>query len=87
MLCLKRICRSGLRKGIKTMLIRMSFSKPVKLLIVILCMGFFVFMMVYNLMHSALWYDEWVEYYISSAEIKNGTMYKMMIKTLQPPPL
>lgn len=85
MLCLKRICRSGLRKGIKTMLIRMSFSKPVKLLIVILCMGFFVFMMVYNLMHSALWYDEWVEYYISSAEIKNGTMYKMMIKTLQPP--
>lgn len=62
-----------------------NFSKCAEFLMFFLSMGFLAFMMGYNLMHSALWYDEWVEYYISSAGIKDGSMYKMIIKTLQPP--
>ena len=47
--------------------------------------GFFVFMMLFNLMHSALWGDEWVEYSISQAGIRSGTMYGRIVGTFQPP--
>lgn len=45
----------------------------------------FVFMMVYNLMHSALWFDEWIEYFYSQASIKDGSMYAKIVSTFQPP--
>lgn len=50
-----------------------------------ICFSFFLFMMVFNLMHSALWGDEWVEYRYSQKAIKSGAMYKAIIKTFQPP--
>ena len=46
---------------------------------------FFVFMMVYKLMNSALWYDEWIEYYFSQKSIMNGELYQSVISTFQPP--
>ncbi|MDY3250492.1 MAG: glycosyltransferase family 39 protein [Candidatus Choladocola sp.] len=46
---------------------------------------FFVFLMSYNLMHSALWTDEWVEYRISQLSTRDGSMYQQIIKTFQPP--
>lgn len=54
----------------------------------VICIGtflFFVFMMCFNLTHSALWGDEWVEYYFSQAGIKDGTLYSNIISTFQPP--
>jgi len=42
-------------------------------------------MMLYNLQHSALWGDEWVEYYYSQKNIWNGDLYKAIISTFQPP--
>ncbi|MGN0277928.1 MAG: glycosyltransferase family 39 protein [Lachnospiraceae bacterium] len=46
---------------------------------------FFIFMMLYNLTHSALWGDEWVEYNFSQASILNGDLYHRVIETFQPP--
>lgn len=54
-------------------------------IIVITTFSFFLFMMLYNLMHSALWNDEWVEYRYSQASIINGDLYKKIISTFQPP--
>lgn len=47
--------------------------------------AFFVFMMIFNLMHSDLWGDEWVEYHVSQRSILNGDLYKGIINTFQPP--
>lgn len=46
---------------------------------------FFIFMMCYNLTHSALWGDEWVEYTYSQRSISNGELYNSIISTFQPP--
>lgn len=46
---------------------------------------FLLFMMVNHIGHSALWYDEWVEYYYSQADIANGDLYRNIISTFQPP--
>ena len=46
---------------------------------------FFVFMMMFRLLHSAPWGDEWVEYTISKTAIRTGEMYKNIITTFQPP--
>lgn len=54
-------------------------------IITILVFCFFIFMMVFNLMHSSLWGDEWVEYYYSQSSILNGEMYSRVISTFQPP--
>ena len=43
------------------------------------CFLFFLFMCVFNLMHSSLWGDEWVEYYYSQKAIKTGDMYNAII--------
>ena len=54
----------------------------------VICTGaflFFVFMMCFNLTHSALWGDEWVEYYYSQAKISDGTLYEKIVSTFQPP--
>lgn len=49
------------------------------------CFLFFFFMMRFNLMHSPLWGDEWVEYYYSQESIITGDLYKAIISTFQPP--
>lgn len=46
---------------------------------------FFIFTMVFNLTHSALWGDEWVEYVYSQTSIRSGAMYQCIISTFQPP--
>lgn len=46
---------------------------------------FFVFTMVFHLMHSAMWGDEWVEYDFSQAPILTGELYQRIIFTFQPP--
>lgn len=45
----------------------------------------FMFLMCYKLMNSALWGDELVEHNISMLAIKDGSMYKSVIGTYQPP--
>ena len=45
--------------------------------------AFCVYMMLNNLMHSALWGDEWIEYYYSQEPI--GKLYEKIISTYQPP--
>ena len=52
---------------------------------IVILFAFFVFMMVFHITHSALWGDEWNEYYFSQASIRNGDMYKRVIGTYQPP--
>ena len=52
---------------------------------IVILFAFFVFMMVFHITHSALWGDEWNEYYFSQASIRNGDMYKRIIGTYQPP--
>ena len=52
---------------------------------IVMVFVFFVFMMLYNLQHSALWGDEWVEYHYSQKNIFNGDMYRAIISTFQPP--
>ncbi len=47
--------------------------------------AFFLFMMCYNITHSALWGDEWTEYDFSQAQIRNGDLYYTIIRTFQPP--
>lgn len=49
------------------------------------CFLFFLFMMLFNLMHSPLWGDEWVEYYYSQEAIETGELYHRIIRTFQPP--
>lgn len=51
--------------------------------IVIFAFIFFIFMMLFNLMHSSLWGDEWVEYDISQKDISN--MVGAIRGTFQPP--
>lgn len=46
---------------------------------------FFIFTMAFNLMHSALWGDEWIEFCYSQASISNGDLYNRIISTFQPP--
>ena len=46
---------------------------------------FFVFMMLFNLTHSAPWGDEWVEYNYSRQSILDGSLYQAVISTYQPP--
>lgn len=48
-------------------------------------LAFFIFMMMFNLMNSSLWGDEWAEYYNSQRSIKNGDLYRAVINTYQPP--
>lgn len=50
-----------------------------------IAMAFFVFMMLFNLTHSSLWGDEWVEYTVSQKSIKNGELYRAIMGTFQPP--
>jgi len=45
----------------------------------------FIFTMFFKLNHSALWFDEWVEYYYSQSGLRNGNMYNNIIRTFQPP--
>lgn len=47
--------------------------------------AFFIFMMLFNLMNSSLWGDEWAEYYYSQRSVKNGDLYRTIINTYQPP--
>lgn len=54
-------------------------------LLFVFSMAFFIFTMVHNLMHSALWGDEWAEYRISQKAIRNGELYANIIATFQPP--
>ena len=51
----------------------------------VISIAFFVFMMAFHITHSALWGDEWVEYYFSQELIMNGDMYKKIVTTFQPP--
>ena len=46
---------------------------------------FLIFSMSHNLMHSALWGDEWAEYHISQKAIRNGELYQNIVNTFQPP--
>ena len=46
---------------------------------------FFLFMMLFNLTHSALWGDELVEYYYSQKTISTGEFYQGILLTYQPP--
>ncbi len=43
------------------------------------------FLMAFQITHSALWADEWVEYRISQLSLTNGTQYRNVIETFQPP--
>ena len=36
-------------------------------------------------MHSALWSDEWIEYYYSQKSLRTGDMYRAIVSTFQPP--
>lgn len=45
----------------------------------------FIFTMLYKLTYSALWGDEWVEYFYSQSSMTNGDMYNNIISTFQPP--
>lgn len=47
--------------------------------------GYFFFTMIFQLMHSALWGDEWNEYKFSQTAIRTGEMYGKVISTFQPP--
>lgn len=47
--------------------------------------GLFLFNMLYNLTHSNLGGDEWVEYYYSQASIRTGELYDKIVSTFQPP--
>lgn len=42
-------------------------------------------MMLFHLTHSALWGDEWVEYYFSQKSMRTGEMYDAIVTTFQPP--
>lgn len=50
-----------------------------------LAMAFLIFMMLFNLTHSALWGDEWVEYMISRQPLGSGHRYSLIAGTFQPP--
>lgn len=52
---------------------------------IMFCFIFFLFMMALNLLHSAPWGDEWVEYYYSQTAIRTGDLYNRIIGTFQPP--
>lgn len=52
---------------------------------VICSFAFFIFTMLYRLTYSALWGDEWVEYFYSQSSMLNGDMYNNIISTFQPP--
>ncbi len=41
--------------------------------------------MLFQLTHSALWGDEWIEYHYSQASIYTGELYRKIISTFQPP--
>ncbi|MBR4473373.1 MAG: glycosyltransferase family 39 protein [Oscillospiraceae bacterium] len=47
--------------------------------------GFFLFMMLFHLMHSPLWGDEWVEYSVSQQSIQYSEMIISIIRSFQPP--
>ena len=47
--------------------------------------AFFLFMMCHNITYSALWGDEWIEYFYSQADIMNGDLYNKIVSTFQPP--
>ncbi len=44
-----------------------------------------LFIMTYNLLYSAPWGDEWIEYTYSQASFQNGEFYESVISTFQPP--
>lgn len=52
---------------------------------VLCCFAVLGFLMVYRLNHSSLWYDEWIEFYYSQNSLTDGTMYRSIISTFQPP--
>ena len=54
-------------------------------LLIILVFAFFAFTMIYQLMHSALWGDEWVEYIISRMAIGSSEMHEEILLNFQPP--
>lgn len=57
-------------------------EKQIKLIAVF---AVFTFTMVFHLMHSAMWGDEWVEYDFSRASILTGELYRNIVSTFQPP--
>ena len=63
---------------------KLSILKNEKIMLV-LSFLFFIFMMLFHLMHSDLWGDEWVEYYYSQEAIRTGALYNKIILTFQPP--
>ena len=63
----------------------MNKYKDIKNLLPIISFLFLLFMMCFKLTHSALWYDEWVEYYSSQAPILTGELYQNIVFTFQPP--
>ncbi len=46
---------------------------------------FYIFMMMYRLTYSPLWFDEHIEHLISQMSLTNGEMYQNIIITFQPP--
>ncbi len=46
---------------------------------------FYMFTLLHGLMNSALWGDEWVEYFFSQAKIETGDLYDKIVSTFQPP--
>lgn len=45
----------------------------------------FLFTMVFNLTHSSLWGDEWIEYTYSRGSLLNGDLFRNVASTFQPP--
>jgi len=46
---------------------------------------FYIFMMMFRLTYSPLWFDEHIEHLISQMSLTNGEMYQNIIITFQPP--
>lgn len=63
----------------------MKIGKSEETYLFYIVLSFFVFMMLYKLLHSAPWGDEWVEYTVSQRGIRDGSLYKSIIRTYQPP--
>lgn len=62
-----------------------QLKKNKDIVYLIFVMAFFFFTMVFQLTHSALWGDEWVEYEYSQEPIRTGEWYQGVISTFQPP--
>ena len=56
-----------------------------RVLITLIVFAFFIFTMAFQLTHSSLWGDEWVEYNYSQEETSSGILYEIILTTFQPP--